>query len=205
MRSISPDSWAHRLTRPLVRRLGGSAIRPNHLTLLRLLTGLAAVVCFAAGLDIMGGCWFLLSALLDRADGELARLTGSHSRIGHYFDLGSDAVVNSLVFVGIAAGLRADPLLGPWALGLGLVAGLSIAAIFWLVCQLEASGQQLVTGVAGFDPDDALFLVAPVAWVGWLAPLLVAAAIGAPLFLLLLAFFGRRLERARPHQRSADA
>ena len=32
----------------------------------------------------------------------------------------------------------------------------------------------------GFEPEDALYLVGPVAWLGLLAPFLLAAALGAP-------------------------
>ena len=74
---ISGTSWTHLLARPLVRPLIGTWVRPNHLTTLRLLTGVAACVAVAwgsrAGLWWGGGLW-LVSAFLDRADGELARM-----------------------------------------------------------------------------------------------------------------------------------
>lgn len=35
----------------------------------------------------------------------------------------------------------------------------------------------------GVDPDDVLFLLGPIAWLGAMAALLIAASIGAPLFL----------------------
>ena len=40
------------------------------------------------------------------------------------------------------------------------------------------------TRTAGFDPDDALFIVGPAAWFDALTPLLYAAALCAPLFLI---------------------
>ena len=68
-------TWTHLLARPVVRPLIGTAVRPNHLTTLRLLTGIAACVALAlgtrAGMWWGGGLW-LVSAFLDRADGELA-------------------------------------------------------------------------------------------------------------------------------------
>ncbi len=188
-------TWAHRATLPLVRRLAGTGITPNHLTALRLGTGLLAVASLARGASVAGGAWFLVSAFLDRADGELARLTGASSPAGHYFDLASDLAVTSLLFVGIGYGLRSHPLLGPWALPLGIAAGVSVAAIFCVVTAMEAGGRPALPGAGGFDADDILFLVPPLAWVGWLPQLLVAAAAGAPLFLLLLA--GRRRRSAR--------
>jgi hypothetical protein len=40
----------------------------------------------------------------------------------------------------------------------------------------------------GFEPEDALYVIGPVAWLGALAPFLVAAAVGAPLFLVWVAW-----------------
>jgi phosphatidylglycerophosphate synthase len=185
-------TWAHRMTRPLVSRLARTRVTPNQLTALRLATGLGAVACFAVGDRMQGGLWFLVSAFLDRADGELARLSGRTTSTGHWLDLGSDAVVTSLVFVGIGAGLRGDLLVGPWALPLGALAGLSVAAIFLAVTLLEKDGHAIMLGAGGFDPDDALFVVPLMAWVGWLPLLLVAAAIGAPLFLAFVLLGARR-------------
>lgn len=190
---MAQRTWAHRATHPLVTRLIGTPVRPNHLTALRLLTGLAAVACFAAGATIAGGALFLASAILDRADGELARLGGMTSRTGHLFDLASDVLVTALLFLGIGLGLREMPLIGPWAALLGAVAGLSVALIFLLVTAIENRGQTAIPGGAGIDPDDTLFLIAPLAWLGWLPQLLVAAAVGAPTVLALLVIRYRRL------------
>lgn len=194
---MAQTTWAHRATHPLVTRLIGTPIRPNHLTALRLATGLAAIACFATGAPFVGGALFLASAFLDRADGELARLGGMTSRAGDLFDLVSDLLVTALLFLGIGLGLRGQPLIGTWAALLGVVAGLSVALIFLLVTAIERRGQTAIAGVAGFDPDDALFLVAPLAWLGWLPQLLVAAAVGAPAVLALLVIRYRRLLLAR--------
>jgi phosphatidylglycerophosphate synthase len=169
-----------------VRSLVGTAVRPNHLTALRVVTGLAAVACFATNASLQGGAWFLVSAFLDRADGELARLSGATTRSGHYLDLAGDLLVTSLLFVGIGAGLRSHAAVGEWAVGLGVLAGGSIALIFLLVSLMENDGLTAMRGGGPLDPDDVLFLVAPVAWAGWLPELLLAAAAGAPAFLFFV-------------------
>ena len=46
---MSGASWTHLMARPLVRPLIGTRVRPNHLTTLRLLTGLAACALLAGG------------------------------------------------------------------------------------------------------------------------------------------------------------
>jgi hypothetical protein len=57
--------------------------------------------------------------------------------------------------------------------------------IFLLVLRLESLQVTAFAGAAGFDPDDVLFLVGPIAWLDGLTWLLLAAAVGAPVFLLL--------------------
>ncbi len=198
---MSGTSWSHVIARPLVRPLIGTAVRPNHLTTLRLLTGLAACVGLAlgtrAGTWWGGGLW-ILSAFLDRADGELARLGKLSSPGGHLYDYYSDITVNALLFVAIGVGLR-HSWLGFWAIPLGLVAGLSLllGSIFshWLELR-SPPGIKAYSGRWGFDLEDALYLMAPLAWLGWLSPILVGAAIGATAIMLLTAWRLHRLARA---------
>jgi archaetidylinositol phosphate synthase len=170
--------------RPFVR----TRLRPNHVTTLRLATGIAAALAFAVGTHesvVLGGWLFVISAFLDRADGELARLSGRSSPGGHRYDLASDVASNVLNFGAIGVGLSHGAL-GSTALGLGAVAAFAIGAIFWLVQQMESIGESF-DGAAGFDPDDALFIVGPAAWFGALKPLLYAAVVCAPLFLVFAA------------------
>jgi phosphatidylglycerophosphate synthase len=75
---------------PAVRAIAPSSVTPNHITSLRLLTAVSAALAFAAGgatWPAVGGVIFLLSMLLDRADGELARQTGRSSPAGHRYDV----------------------------------------------------------------------------------------------------------------------
>jgi len=167
-------------------------VTPNHLTTIRLISGLAAAFAFAEGTNsgnIAGAVLFLISMLFDRADGELARLSGKTSAFGHSYDLVTDSLCNSLLFVGIGFGL-ADQ--NPWAISLGFIAGSAVSAILWLVLRSEAKeGQHAAAlgGNAGFDADDAIAVVPLTVAAGYGLPLLYAAAIGAPAFALY--FFWR--------------
>jgi phosphatidylglycerophosphate synthase len=184
---MAGGSWSHVIARALVRPLVGTAVTPNHLTTARLLTGLGACAAFAVGTydwDVVAGVVWVISALLDRADGELARLGGSSSRWGHLYDYYTDVAVNGLFFLAIGIGLRHGAF-GSWAIVMGAVAGITVvAASIWseLLEQRRADGVKAYEGVAGFDFDDVMYLFAPVAWLGWLQPLLVGAAIGGPVF-----------------------
>lgn len=183
-----PRTHTHAIARWLIRPLVRTSVTPNQLTTLRLLTGVAAAAAFAAGTptgNLWGGLLFVISTLLDRADGELARVSGRCSRGGHRYDLSCDLASNAIVFLGIGVGVSHGEL-GSIAIVMGAVAGLSIAAIFLIVFGLHDHGsnpQEAFGAASRFDLDDGLFLLAPLAWWGFLQPLLVAAAIGAPCFL----------------------
>jgi archaetidylinositol phosphate synthase len=191
-------SWTHLLARPVVRPMIGTRIRPNHLTSIRLLTGVGACVCLGLGTRAgmwWGGSLWLLSAFLDRADGELARLGKMMSPAGHRFDYLADVWVNACFFIGIGFGLR-HSWLGGWAIPLGLISGASMLGISLSSEWLEADGgPQVLGGAWGFDPDDAFYLMAPLAWLGWLAPILLAAGIVTPIIMIVLLI---RLSRRQP-------
>jgi phosphatidylglycerophosphate synthase len=198
---MTRTTWAHRAMRPLVRPLITTPISPNHLTALRLVTGLGAAWQFSHGANGWAGVLFVISAFLDRADGELARMAGRTSRLGHHLDLGSDIVITALVFVSIGIGLREHALVGDFAVGLGITAGVAVALIFPVVMQLDALGPSPFAAHAGFDADDLLFLVGPIAWLGGLPWLLLAAAAGAPVFFAAALYRWRNIltQARQPH------
>lgn len=196
------DSWTHKLARVCILPLVGTPVTPNHLTVLRLATGLAACACFAVGergWDILGGWLWLFSAFLDRADGELARVGGLSSEWGHRFDYVSDVAVTALFFVGAGIGLR-HSWLGDWAIVCGLAGAAGVVAAEILAEKIDRAkkdtGEKAYPGFAGFDFDDVLYLFAPVVWLGWQMPLVVGAALGAPLFALLTWHKWRRTREA---------
>jgi phosphatidylglycerophosphate synthase len=183
---MSHDTWIHRIVRPVVRRLAVTGVTPNHLTLLRLLTGIAAALLLAGGDDFwsdIAAAIFFLSFLLDRADGELARQSGQVSRDGHRFDLWADYSANILIFVAMGVGL-ADGALGGAAVALGALAGAAIGTIFWVVSRVERlEGAAGFPTAEGFDPDDAMVFIPLGIWLGAAPYILAAAAVGAPAFL----------------------
>ncbi len=198
-RPAPPRTWAHALARWMILPLVNTSVTPNQITTIRLITGILAAGMFAAGsqtITVLAGWMFMFSALIDRADGELARLSGRTSPGGHAYDFKCDAVSSSLVFLGIGIGLRFGSI-GWGSAVLGLIACASVGAIYWIVTRIEGAkrdGKPVFTGVGRFDPDDALFLLGPVAWMGdmGLWPLLVSAAIGAPLFAAWAIYRDRR-------------
>jgi archaetidylinositol phosphate synthase len=185
--SMTTKTWDAQLAYWLVRPLKDSWVNPNHLTTIRLITGLAAATALAVGDNIsinIGAILFALSNFLDHTDGELARLSGKTSKWGHQYDLLSDAIIHILLFIGIGCGLRQSEL-GSWALLMGIISGVSVACIFHLRNQMEQNLGKNATrqpNFAGFDIEDVLYLFPIVTLFNGLQPLLIAATIGAPTF-----------------------
>lgn len=196
------DSWTHKAARWCIQPLVDTPVTPNHLTVARLVTGIAACALLAAGpreLAIWGGWIWLLSAFLDRADGELARISGNTSEAGHRFDYFCDATVTSLFFVGIGIGLR-DGNLGSWSVLMGLAAGTGVLLAEVLAERIDQSlkhtGDKAYDGFAGFDFDDILYLFAPLVWLDWHQAFLMGATVGAPAFAALTYNRYRALQHA---------
>jgi phosphatidylglycerophosphate synthase/alkylated DNA repair dioxygenase AlkB len=185
--------WDARLARRLVTPLKSSRVTPNHLTTVRLVVGLIAAAAFipgAYGWANAGALLMSLSNFLDHADGELARITGKGSRLGHLYDLGCDALITVLLFVAMGLGLNTAPdvptrLFGiPPALA-GAAAGIAVAWIFLLRMRIEEMAGKAGTrqaSVGGFETEDVLYLLPLVTLCNAVPGFLKAATIGAPLF-----------------------
>lgn len=195
--------WDARLARCLVAPLAGTRVTPNHLTTVRLLVGLVGAAAFMPGTyswTNIAALLVVLSNFLDHADGELARLTGKTSRIGHLYDLASDAAITILLFVamGVGIGTSSDNVLGVPPPVLGAVAGAAVALIFYLRMRIEemagkAASRQASLG--GFETEDVLYLLPLVTLCNGVMSFLIAASIGAPLFAAWVVFDHRRMAR----------
>ena len=179
--------WDAQLAFKLIYPLRDTRVSPNQLTTVRMFVGILACLCLSAGgyfwMNI-GTLCFALSNFLDHTDGELARLTGKMSKVGHYYDLASDALVNILLFVGIGIGLS-NSALGNYAPLMGILAGVSVAAIFQMRLVIEnaigkADARQ--PHFAGFEAEDVLYILPLISLFDQLVPFLILASIGAPLF-----------------------
>ncbi|MEA3179177.1 MAG: archaetidylinositol phosphate synthase [Gammaproteobacteria bacterium] len=199
--------WDARLARRLVTPLKDSRATPNHLTTVRLAVGLSAAAAFLPGTygwTNIGALLLILSNFLDHTDGELARISGKTSRIGHIYDLASDALVTVLLFlaIGIGVGTHVGSLLQLPPAFLGLVAGSAIALIFYLRMRIEALGGKAASkqgSLGGFETEDVLYLLPLVTLFNGLTNFLVAAAIVAPLFAAWVVFdYWRVVRRLQP-------
>ena len=200
---MSHDTWLHKISRIIiVRPLMKTKVTPNHLTTIRLIAGCLAALLMGVGSEkflFCGAGIFFLSIFLDRADGDLARLSGQTSSFGHNYDLMADSVSNIFFFVGLGVGLRSGEY-GLLSVPMGLVSGMAIAGILALVIKLErVNGARAgeLKSFYGFDPDDIMLLLPVVICSGKADLLLLLASIGAPMFLVFFYYFYRAKIRTK--------
>jgi phosphatidylglycerophosphate synthase len=206
MAGAGPDAaiaFDQRIARRAAALLARTPASPNGVTAASIGVGLTAALLLARG-DVwihLGAALFMVAVWMDHVDGELARQTRRTSTFGHYFD--HVAAMTNYVsgFVGAGYGLRYGAL-GDWGPVLGLSAGLAVAAIMSVRLRMEIrDGRDSVRQTVrnGFEIEDTLYVLAPITWLGLLPYFIVAAGIGAPVFLLYVLW-----ELLRPARRAPN-
>ena len=189
--------WDQRLARILVKPLTRTPITPNQITSVSLLCGVAGGVMLGMGGAAMGwgALLYVLAQFIDHMDGELARATGRTSVFGHYYDHVAGGIFEVVMFAGIGIGLQQTafaPLgldaLGPWASTMGAVAAIAVGVTVTLRMEIfRAFGRDAIDqpGFAGFEIEDIMYVVGPLAWFGGLDVFLLLASIGTPIFMVM--------------------
>lgn len=193
--------FERRISLALTRRLCRTPITPNTMTLISLAVGFACAPFFLSWnplFQVAGALLFLTHSILDGCDGELARLKFLESRWGAMLDMAGDNVVHAAVFACMAAGWSAHVGSG-WPLLLGGVAVASTLAIAAIVYRrgMRASAADTPGSAVSRVADvviyrDFIYLILLLAIVGRAHWFLALTAAGAPIFLLLLGWLGRR-------------
>lgn len=195
--------FERRISLAISRRLAGTRVTPNAMTLVSVGIGLAGAAFFLSArpsMQLAGALLFLVHSILDGCDGELARLNFQESRFGGVLDFWGDNVVHSAVFGCIAVGTnRATGELWPLAAGLSAIAGtIASAAFVYRKTMMEPKEGPQFTSVSSSAPTrlsraadalarrDFIYLVVLLAAFGRARWFLALAAVGAPLFFLVL-------------------
>jgi phosphatidylglycerophosphate synthase len=185
------QTYAHAFARIFVRPLIGTWVRPNHLTALRLVLGLAACALLMPGTTrdtAWSGVLWILTCVLDRADGELARMGDLRSAGGKVLDYYADMILDAGWFLCAGIGLRHGSL-GAIAIVLGGVTCIAMLLSTWyaeMFERLSGPGVKAWNGVQHFHPDDALFLLPLLTWLGWVGPVLMAASVVTPIIAVVI-------------------
>ena len=107
-------------------------VTPNAISVASFLVGLVAVWCFwrASQASALAGLLVYVAAVvLDHADGEVARLTLTESRLGEWLDVIADNLVHALVVLAMGVSAQAAVGAGVWLGVLGAVGILASAAV----------------------------------------------------------------------------
>lgn len=164
-KGTAAEEWAdRRFFRPLglrlVRRLAPTRVTADQVTLASLVVGLAGGHLFlyrswwlnAAGLVLL-----IVSDILDSADGQLARLRGTTTRLGAVLDGLSDYARFFNLYVHLAVRiLLAGTLSAPWVIGLGILAALSQSWQASLVDFIRRLYLRIGTGAASIELPEEL-------------------------------------------------
>ena len=140
------DTAVHRrLSRHVSRFAVARGIVPNAITAASLVLGLTAAAAFAAATPVSalaGLVLYLIAVVLDHADGEVARLTLTESRLGAWLDIVADTVVHAAVVIALGAATQSvtgrGGVLGGIA-AMGVVAS-ATAAFRWPVTGASEDG-----------------------------------------------------------------
>lgn len=139
-----------RATTPLVTALIRSGASPNLLTTLGALIVVASAVAFGLGWIRLGGALLLGSGIVDTLDGQVARLGGTTSRFGAFYDSTLDRIGDGATFFGIAIWMLTTPEVGRpilWTV-VCMVAVLSAFVVSYQRARAEGLGLECKVGIA---------------------------------------------------------
>ena len=187
-----------RISLAITRRLVGTRITPNQMTLVSLSIGLLGAPFFLSAEplhQLIGALLFLTHSILDGCDGELARLKFQESPAGARLDFWGDNLVHVAVFGCMAVGWSQAEA-SRWPLLLGALAITGTAASAYLVAHRD--GGAAAAGPPGRLADavanrDFIYLVLLLACFGRAHWFLVPVVLGTPIFMMLVRWgAGRR-------------
>ncbi len=191
------------------RRLVTTRMTPNTMSAVSIAIGLLGAPFFLSSspaYQLTGALLFLVHSILDGCDGELARLKFQESRWGGLIDFWGDNVVHAAVFFCMAVGWSlAVQALWPLLLGAMAVVGTvgSAGFVYWYTMREKRSAGPLFTSVVrspapglsrlldALGNRDFIFGVVLLSFFGKAAWFLILAAVGAPIFFLLLLWTAR--------------
>jgi len=169
-----------RLALPFGRLLVASGCSPHLLSFSGIIFGCLSAYCFYQHLWIPAVSLFVLSGFSDVFDGIVARMRGTASSFGSFFDNFCSAYTDSAVFAGLIAAELCDPWWGVAALA-GTLTRLLTFRLDGLVPADEAQALRSRFPSALFGKGDRIVLIAIGTAFGAIDSAIVAIAIGVHL------------------------
>jgi len=204
-----------RISLAITRRLAGTRVTPNVMTLVSLAVGLVGAPFFLSPTPVYqltGALLLLTHSILDGCDGELARLRFQESRWGSLLDFWGDNVVYVALMACIAGGWSLA-IQAAWPLGLG---GVAVASALLTAGFVYRHTREETTIAGPLFPDggrkradwlprmadmlvrrDFIYLVVLLSAAGKAKWFLALAAVGTPIFFAVLVWIARAEARRR--------
>lgn len=160
--------WDQRLASFLVDPFVETALHPNHLTTATLILGQSTALLFilkGETLAWLAALLYMFAVFSDHMDGELARMSGKTSDIGHHYDYVVGGINYTTLFISIGYTLSSNG--NVWLFILGMMAGLSNPLILIMRMKMEQQyGNKAVAhpSFAGFEIEDGIYLIGPLTW-----------------------------------------
>jgi len=175
-----------RLSFPVTRAAVRLGVIPNVVSVASFFIGLVAVWCFwraSVASAVAGLAIYVAAVVLDHADGEVARLTLTESRLGEWLDVIADNLVHALVVLAMGVSAQSAAGAGLWLGVFGAVGILGSATVakWWPDTGAAGAGGALVDMGSrdGFYAMLLLFIAARALAPAALPWLMVVVALGS--------------------------
>ena len=185
------EPWDQKIAKVLSKPFIFFNIHPNFVTLIGTILGLFTFYFYSKG-DLffakIGSVIFFFGACCDHIDGEVARKLNKTSILGHYLDHLGVCITYVALFLGLGVWCQINTGKGYYY---GIIASFSVFMIMSLRFYLERNkggGAIKQKNFLGFEPEDILYLIIPITFLGKIESFLYAAYIGSPIFLLITIF-----------------
>jgi CDP-diacylglycerol--glycerol-3-phosphate 3-phosphatidyltransferase len=166
-------STTDRVVLPVARALVRIGVTANWLTFSGLVGTLAGVAVMLLGAPLLGAVIAGVAALVDALDGTVARLRGTSSPFGAFYDSVTDRISDAAVFGAAAWLVRDDPV--DFAVAVIALAGAQVTS--YIRAKAESLGWQATVGV--IERPERLLIVLLAIGLGFLRPALWVLAVGA--------------------------
>jgi len=109
-------------SRPLAGLLTHKPVTPNQVTVASFTVALGAAVAFVEGASALGGILAQVSSILDGTDGDLARVQGTATPFGSFFDAVLDRYADAAIVLGMVLSIH-ETHANAWMVGLAALLG----------------------------------------------------------------------------------